>query len=83
MTANDSHDWQGTNPMARSISYCIKELPGGGASSWTWDVKVDGRVVTRGIATTMTSARVSAIRAARSEQIYPAVGRRDAGVGVF
>jgi hypothetical protein len=49
--------------MVSSISYCLKELPGG--SSWSWDVKVDGCVVTSGIAATETSARVSAIRAAR------------------
>jgi hypothetical protein len=59
--------------MVSSISYCVKELPGG--SSWTWDVKVDGGAVTSGIATTKTSARVSAIRAARE--------CRDAGVVVF
>ena len=59
--------------MVSSISYCLKELPGG--SSWTWDVKVDGCVVTSGTATTKTSAGVSAIRAARE--------RRDAGVAVF
>ena len=59
--------------MVSSISYSVAELPGG--SSWTWDAKVDGCVVTSGIATTKTSARVSAIRAARE--------RRDAGVPVF
>ena len=49
--------------MVSSVSYCVKALPDG--SSWSWDVKVDGCVVAGGIATTDTSARVSAIRAAR------------------
>jgi hypothetical protein len=57
----DSRSQQCYSPMVSSVAYSVKAL---GGSSWTWDVKVDGCVVASGIATTETSARVSAIRAA-------------------
>jgi hypothetical protein len=49
--------------MVSSVAYSVKAVRND--SGWTWDVKVDGRVVASGIATSETSARVSAIRAAR------------------
>jgi hypothetical protein len=45
------------------------ELPGG--SSWTWDAKVDGCVVTSGIATTKTSARVRLVNFVKFDILEP------------